>query len=487
MSSSVRKTLLLSFAENYTILIIGIVGTLIIARLLTPAEIGIFSVGAVLVGIAHVVRDFGVGQYLIQEKELTEDKIRAAFALTLTIAWSMAVLLSLISVPAAKYYREPGVEWVILVLAGNFLLIPFGSVTMAFLRRQMNFAPLYKINTASALANSVTAITLAFLGFGYMSLAWAATAGNIATFAMTAFYRPKEVPWLPSFKEIRNVLSFGSYASGTSVMGEIGAAAPDLIVGKVLGMESVGFLGRATGLLLLFERLIANAIHTVSLPFFSAQIHADKDIKASYLKSMSYTTALSWPFFTFLGVMAYPIIRILYGPQWDAAVPLLQILAISATLKSTFFLAWQLYVALGRIKRQAQLQFTVQTISVGAILLAAPFGLKAICLALIPAALLTSTLHLRFLKTLIGLQLEDIIRATRKSFGVTLLTALAPITVFIGMGNTTGQLWLPLIIAGIGAAAGWFAGIFGLNHEMREEVAIFAFRLREMLAIGSAK
>lgn len=487
MSSSVRKSLLLSFAENYTILIIGIVGTLIIARLLTPAEIGIFSVGAVLVGIGHVVRDFGVGQYLIQERELTRDKIRAAFALTLTIAWTMAALLSLISGPAAKYYREPGVEWVILVLAGNFLLIPFGSVTMAFLRRRMDFVPLYKINTASALANSVTAVTLASFGFSYMSLAWAATAGNVATFAMTAFYRPKEVPWMPSFKGIRNVLSFGSYASGTSVMGELGTAAPDLIIGKVLGMESVGFFGRATGLLLLFERLIANAIHTVSLPFFSAQVHADKDIKASYLKSMSYTTALSWPFFTFLGVMAYPVIRILFGPQWDASVHLLRILAVSAALQSTFFLAWHLYVALGQIKRQAQLQLIVQTIRVSAILLAAPFGLKAIGFALILSALLTSAFHLLYLKSLIGLRFKDIIKATSKSFGVTLLTALAPVTLFIEMGNTAGQLWLHMIIAGIGAAAGWFTGVFLLRHEMREEVAAFFTKVREMIPFGAVK
>lgn len=484
---SVRKSLFLSFAENYTTLAIGIVGTLVIARLLTPAEIGIFSVGAVLVGIAHVVRDFGVGQYLIQEKELTSGKIRAAFALTLTIAWSMAIVLFLISTPVAKYYGTPGVRWVVVVLAANFILIPFGSITMSFLRRNMDFATLYKINTTSNVANSITAVTLAYLGFSYMSLAWAATAGNVATFAMTAFYRPKQVPWLPSFKEIRSVLAFGSYASGTSVLGEIGLAAPDMIIGKVINMDSVAIFGKATGLLLLFDRLIANTLHAVSLPFFSAQVRADEDLKASYLKSISYTTVLAWPFFTFLGVMAFPIIRILYGSQWDAAVPLVRILVISAAIQSIFFLAGQLYVALGQVKVQTQLQFIIQAIKVGSIVLAAPFGLKAIGVALILSTLLASVSNFFYLRRLIALRFREILGATRKSLEVTLLTAVIPMILFFSLGNASGSLWVSLIIAGAGAAAGWIAGIFCFKHEMREDVAGIFVKARKMIPAGYVK
>lgn len=484
---SVRKSLLLSFAENYTALAIGIVGTLIIARLLTPAEIGIFSVGAVLVGVAHVVRDFGVGQYLIQEKELTKDKIRAAFALTLTIAWSMAIVLFLISAPVAQYYGTPGVRWVVIVLAANFVLIPFGSITMSFLRRNMDFATLYKINTTSNIANSITAVALAYWGFSYMSLAWAATAGNVATFAMTAWYRPAQVPWLPSFKEIRSVLAFGSYASGTSVMGEIGVAAPDMVIGKVLNMDAVAIFGKAAGLLLLFDRLIANTLHTVSLPFFSAQARANEELKSNYLKSISYTTALSWPFFIFIGVMAFPVVRTLYGAQWDGAVPLVQILAVSAAIQSIFFLAGQLYVALGQVKTQTQLQFMIQAVKIGSIVVAAPFGLKAIGVAMVLSTLLAALSHFLYLRHLIQLHFSDILIATRKSFGVALLSAAVPLAVFFYFGNTSEQLWTQLMIAGAGAAAGWIAGIFVFRHEMHEDLTNICIKAWKMIPAGYVK
>ena len=92
--ASIRKALSLSFASKYSSLAIHTVAIMVLARLLTPAEIGVYSVGAAVVALAHVLRDFGVGNYLIQEKELTQDRIRTAFGVALVIAWVMAAVRS---------------------------------------------------------------------------------------------------------------------------------------------------------------------------------------------------------------------------------------------------------------------------------------------------------------------------------------------------------------------------------------------------------
>ena len=75
-----RKSLAFSFLDRYATLVIGIVSSMVIARLLTPEEIGIYSVAMVLLGFVATVRDLGVGQYLVQEKDLTIDRIRAVWA-----------------------------------------------------------------------------------------------------------------------------------------------------------------------------------------------------------------------------------------------------------------------------------------------------------------------------------------------------------------------------------------------------------------------
>ncbi|MEE8332516.1 MAG: oligosaccharide flippase family protein, partial [Alphaproteobacteria bacterium] len=113
--ASIRRSLALSFAQKYATMAINIATVMILARLLTPAEIGIFSVGIAMVGLAHTLRDFGVGNYLIQEKELTPDRVRTAFGVTLVIAWIMAGVLIALSGPMAGFYSEPGVRQVMLV------------------------------------------------------------------------------------------------------------------------------------------------------------------------------------------------------------------------------------------------------------------------------------------------------------------------------------------------------------------------------------
>jgi O-antigen/teichoic acid export membrane protein len=107
---TIRSSLVISFVTRYTSLILTLAGSIIIARLLTPEEIGIFAVGAVIIGFAQTMRAFGVGSYLVQEKELNEVKIRAAFMVTLCMAWIMGVITLAVAPWAGDFYKAPDVS-----------------------------------------------------------------------------------------------------------------------------------------------------------------------------------------------------------------------------------------------------------------------------------------------------------------------------------------------------------------------------------------
>ena len=159
--SSLSKSLLISFAEKYTALLVSFGSTIVLARLLTPEEIGVFSVAAVLVGMAHMLRDFGVSQYVVQERELTREKLKSALGAAILFAWAIAILLLIMAQFVSAFYNDERVETVMLVLSISFLLLPFGSVTLAMLRREFRFVPIYRVQTASAIANAASGIGLA--------------------------------------------------------------------------------------------------------------------------------------------------------------------------------------------------------------------------------------------------------------------------------------------------------------------------------------
>ena len=112
--TSVRRSFFLSLADSYLAIALQLASTVIIARILTPAEVGVFAIAAVFSTLASMFRDFGVAEYLIQARDLDRDKIRAALGLNIIVSWAMAAMVFLAAPLAAKFYREPGVGDVML-------------------------------------------------------------------------------------------------------------------------------------------------------------------------------------------------------------------------------------------------------------------------------------------------------------------------------------------------------------------------------------
>lgn len=243
-SGTARWSLAISFAEKYTLLLLNTAGTMILARLLTPAEVGVYSVGAVLVSLAQVLRDFGVGPYVIQEPDLSAGKLRAALGTSILVAWLIGLMVLLASWPAAGFYHEPRLSTVLQLLSINFLLIPFSSVTLPYLRRQMRFRAIYAINATQCAAQLLCSVAMAMRGYGYLSLVCGALAGTAAALLASLFCRPRGMPWLPGRRGIRTILRFGSISTAGTLIDEAGVAAPDLIIGKMMGVAEVGIFGK---------------------------------------------------------------------------------------------------------------------------------------------------------------------------------------------------------------------------------------------------
>ena len=133
---STRRALVFSFIDRYAGLLLSVLSSMFIARLLSPAEIGVFSVTMVMLTFISSLRDLGAGQYLVQVHELTPQRIRATWTVLLGTGWLMAIVVLMIAEPIARFYHEPRMLDIMLVIAFNFAINPFGSMTYAWLMRE---------------------------------------------------------------------------------------------------------------------------------------------------------------------------------------------------------------------------------------------------------------------------------------------------------------------------------------------------------------
>ena len=483
--SAVRRSLAYSLADSYLGIVLQLATTAIISRLLSPTEIGIFAVAAVLAALASTFRDFGVAEYLIQEKSLTPEKIRAAFAANLIVSWAMAILLFASSGMAADFYRQPGVAEVMRIQSINFVLIPFGAVTMAYFRRELNFRPMFVAGLLANITMFAVANTAALMGVGYLSMAWSSLAGVVVTVATSIIMRPKDFPSMPSLRGIGVVARFGKHASGIYLFGQVGKSAPEAVIGRALDMASVAFFSRANALIEIFSRTVLRAVLPLCLPYFATAAREGRDPKVGYLRATAMLTGIGWPFFVVMGAAAYSTIRLLYGGQWVDAVPLAQVLCLAAMLELPYYLAKEALIAAGRVDRSNLLQFLVQGLRLCGLVLVVPYGLAGACWGLVVAAAAGGITAQVFLHRTIGLGVLDLARSSSSSVLVTVACGAPVWLAAAWLGQDDSNYVRMLAIAGASAGPAWIASLWAFDHPLWRELKGLADKALLKLRRGS--
>ena len=481
--NSTTKALTLSFLERYTALILSIGSTMVLARILTPGETGLFSIGVALTTLIAQFRDFGVATFLIQEPDLTDEKFRTALGVsTITMLLLMAAIL-LGSGWAGDFYHEPGITQVMRVSALSFLVIPFNSIVMVWLRRQMQFHTLYKMTVAGAVCHAVTGVALALLGFGYMSLAWATVANNVGTTLVAFQHRPRQYSYLPSLKVWRRIAAFGIYSTISNICQEAVLRSSDLFIGRSMGMNAVGQFSRANGLVSMINQSLLSGILPVALSVFALKRRAGEALGIAYLSGLSLLTAIAWPAFAFLGLMAFPLVRILFGDQWDIAVEPARLIAVAGMVSCLTILHPSIFQATGAMRQRMGVQLVIMPLKLAVFFVAAQYGLAAVAAGTILNALIELAPSQFAVNRIIGTRLLELFTALWKSLLATAASAAGSGLVLIYLPPAVGHLWQPVILAAAATGIFWLVAIFLLAHPLAEEILRLIGQVRGALSM----
>lgn len=467
---STRNSLFFSFLDRYASLVITVISSMVIARLLTPAEIGVFSVTVVLLTFVSTIRDMGAGQYLVQEKDLTTERIRSVWAVQLGLGLGLACLVLLASYPVALFYDEPRMLNVMLVVALNYAINPFGSLTYAWLIREMRFDSIAVMRFSSVLSGATVSIWLAWQGFGPISLAWGSLAATVANALVAVYFRPKSFPWLPGLGEIRRVLSFGSKLTASTLVSDMATSAPELLLGKLQSLTAVGLYSRAYGLVMMFYRLFVDAVAAVCMPWFARRAREQGSFVEPFLTATAYVTALGWSFCLAVIFLAHPIIRVLYGDQWGQSVDLARLLAIAIAINVPVALCSTALLSAGAVNIIARATVLGALQSIIFVAIGASQGLLALGFAAIVASAVASVIWLRSTARHIGMPLRALLRPLSQSGLVALTAALGPALALWLYGPYPANVIMPLALGGAGGLTGFVAGIIVFKHPLQNEL-----------------
>jgi O-antigen/teichoic acid export membrane protein len=474
--STIRRAFVLASVEQYLALVINVTVVATMARLLTPEAVGLAVTATGIVAIALSLREFVTPEFLIQRPEINERDLRTSVTLLFIVTALVAVCVMAAAGPLSLFYSSPDLNVFLLLAILSALAEVISQPIIAVLRREMAFGILANIRTVALMVSAVTTITLAWLGFGYVSYGWgmlasamtlAALASAVSTHSLASILRPSLASW-------QEVAAFGRFKGASQAVDRIYESLPQLILGKIVSMSSVGLFNRANTICGIPDRIIMSAFYAMAFPALASSMREGRNIKQSYLGTLSYLSVLYWPGLIMIAITAQPIVHAILGPKWDEAVPIVRILALAAVFWFAVIVTNPLLLALG-CNRDAFLSSLIsRCLAALAICTASTYGVTAMALSQFISLPIQMLVALYFVRRNLNYGIGDLISALIPSVAVTLFSIACPLAMLAVNGWQSNfsafEFMTILLLAGIG----WLAGLLIVQHPFLAEVKIIA-------------
>ncbi len=347
MPSTGRQTLwnylIFALSKSSTLLM-----TIVVARILTPTEFGVFALAVLVVNLFDYIKDLGVASALVQNRR--DWRVLAPTGLTLSVLFGLLAsgLLAAFAGVAANILGEPELTNLIRVLAIGLAISALSVVPSAWLRRSMNFSARLMPEFVGALTKTGLTIGLAAAGFGVWSLAYGQLAASIV---MTILYW-----WVAHVRfglsldgpVARELIRFGLPVTAVTLLAYAIYNVDYLAVGERLGATELGLYTLAYRIPDLVVLSLCVVVSEVLFSALSGLQHDRAALTAHYLQALTVVAALTIPIGLGLAVAAQPVVATMYGSQYAESAPILSVLAVFTVVYSASFHAGDVFKAIGR-------------------------------------------------------------------------------------------------------------------------------------------
>jgi O-antigen/teichoic acid export membrane protein len=397
---------LLTLTSQGTQFLLQSVATIVLARLLTPADFGLVAMVSTITGLGQAFADLGLSEATIQRKEITHAQVSTLFWINLAVGLGLTLVTASLAPVLARFYREPRLIYITIVMSLTFLIGGLRVQADALLKRQMRFSLIAIRDITAYVIGVLVAITMALRGLGYWALVALPLTLNFIIMALSWLM----INWRPGLPRrgvnASSLVVFGGNVAASYLITSVNRSADNILVGWHLGAAPLGFYSRAYNLLMLPLRQLNGPAGSVAIPAFSRIQGEPERFARYYLGMVNLIVWIAAPLFGFLFVAARPVIVIALGRQWEEAVPVFQILVISALGQLLLDTTTWLLVSRGEGGRLLKLLAVISPIIVLSFAIGLPLGISGVALSgsLVLICILPGVLRFAFRETTLTLR-----------------------------------------------------------------------------------
>jgi len=389
---------------------LGLISTLILARLLLPKDFGIVAMGMSLIALIELFSAFGLDSALIQRRVVTTEHYNTAWTFNVMAGCLVGLLMAAAAIPASHFYREPELVLVIIALGVSSAIQSLENVGVVDFRRNLQFDREFRYMLTKKVVGFAIAIPLAFLLRNY----WALVIGTLVSRLVILGYSYVVHPFRPRFSLAASgdLMHFSKWMVASNLVTFLRERPADFIVGRIAGPQGLGIFSIANQLARMPSTELVAPINRALLPAYARLADDPVALGKQYLSVMSVIALLAVPVVAGLAATAPFVIMLVLGPKWREAIALLEVLAFFGITQVLQTNAYSAFLALGKPDVFVRINaFHVVVLLIALFALTPTYGMYGAAWAYVISALVALPVNFVIITRFLGLRLVDLIIA----------------------------------------------------------------------------
>jgi len=360
--------------------VLSLASIMVLARLLTPQDFGLFAMVTTVMGYLRIFKDAGLSTATVQREGITHAQVSNLFWINVAVSGGVGLIFAAASPVVAWFYREPRLVAITLILSITFPLSGLTVQHTALLSRQLRFKAMAFIQIGSLLIGLVVGTGMAWVGYNY----WALVFSNLVTVVAAVPLTWLAVPWRPHRPSrrsgVRSLVGFGANLATGGFIYSLAKGADGLLVGRFYGADSIGLYSRASALLNRPMDQFLAPMNFVFVPTLSRILIQPERYRSAFLRVYEAMALVSFLGSGLVLALARPLTLVVLGPKWENAALIFAGFTIAALYTPIGGASTWLFATQGRGKDSLISSSLFSVITVASFVVGLPFGPAGVAL-----------------------------------------------------------------------------------------------------------
>lgn len=448
LKKQTKQGIIWSAAQRFSTQGIQFITTIVMARMLTPADYGLIGMLDIFIAILSVFVDSGFINALTRKNDRSHTDICTVFFFNISISILAYCILFLIAPLVASFYSIPVLCKILRILGLVVIIDSFAAVQMTLMTIKLDFKKQAHISIISLIVSGTTGILLAYYDFSYWSLIVQALLYGIISTSLYWYYSSWRPNFIFSMHSFNDMFSFGSKILATSLINTTYNNLYSLVIGKIFSASILGNYSRANSYANLPSSNITSIMQRVTYPVLCKIQNDDKALSDAYRKLIKISAFIIFPLMAGLSALAEPFVIIILGYKWSLCAVMLQILCFAMMWYPIHAININLLLVKGRSDLNLRIEIVKKIMGVTILCIAVPMGIMVLCYSRIISSIISLVINTHYTGKLINLgfthQMKDLAPTFFISIGMWACILLCN-TLF---DNMLLKMFLGLIIGG---------------------------------------